>query len=154
MVLNLAGFTGIFILIFLIWLVVLSIILYRLSLHYRRLMRGASKKDLRSILEKLLKSSEIEKKRVEVILKQIKRLEKDGSFHFQKFGLIRFNPFAETGGDQSFCLALLDGKKNGLVISSLHSRETTRIYAKPVKSGKKVGYALSEEEEKAVSQAK
>ena len=69
-------------------------------------------------------------------------------------GLVRYNPFAETGGDQSFCLSLLDGNNNGLVISSLHSRENTRIYAKPVKKGKAANYDLSTEEKEAVKKAK
>lgn len=78
----------------------------------------------------------------------------DSQYHLQKVGLVRFNPFAETGGDQSFCLALLDGEDSGLVISSLHSRETTRIYAKPVRKGKPVGYDFSAEEKQAVLKAK
>jgi hypothetical protein len=69
-------------------------------------------------------------------------------------GLVRFNPFAGTGGNQSFCLALLDGEDNGLVISSLHSREVTRIYAKPIKKGKSAGYQLSTEEIQAIKNAK
>lgn len=71
-----------------------------------------------------------------------------------KIGLVRFNPFSETGGNQSFCLALLDGEDSGLVISSLHTRQTTRIYAKPVKKGKGDGYELSAEEKQAIKNAK
>ncbi|PJC28376.1 hypothetical protein CO054_00495 [Candidatus Shapirobacteria bacterium CG_4_9_14_0_2_um_filter_39_11] len=71
-----------------------------------------------------------------------------------KIGLVRFNPFPGTGGDQSFCLSILDGEGSGLVISSLHSRETTRIYAKPVKKGKAAGYELSTEEKQAIKNAK
>ena len=70
----------------------------------------------------------------------------------QHVGLVRFNPFQETGGDQSFALALLDGRGDGIVISSLHSRTVTRFYAKPVKGGTSQ-LSLSEEEAKAVQQA-
>ena len=67
----------------------------------------------------------------------------------QKVGVVRFNPFKETGGNQSFSIALLDSKDNGLVISSLFTRQGTRIYAKPVKNGKST-YQLSKEELEAI----
>lgn len=137
-----------------VWLVGLTWLLFRTFTHYRRLTAGVTKKDLKSVLEKLLKSAEEEEKRVDKLMKQLEGLEKDGVFHVQKVGLVRFNPFAETGGDQSFCLAILDGNDSGLVISSLHSRDTTRIYAKPVKKGKASGYELSSEETQAIKRAK
>jgi len=71
---------------------------------------------------------------------------------------VRFNPFSQTGGNQSFSLALLDGNNNGLVISSLHSREGTRIYAKMVKEGEGKGKgkksSFSNEEKEAILKAK
>lgn len=69
--------------------------------------------------------------------------------NIQRVGLIKFNPFNETGGDHSFSLALLDGNKNGIIITSLHTRERTRLYLKEVLSGK-VKIRLSKEEEKAL----
>jgi hypothetical protein len=70
----------------------------------------------------------------------------------QHVGLVRFNPFADTGGDQSFALALLDAKGNGVVMSSLHTRTATRFYAKPVVGGAS-SLSLSDEEVKALKQA-
>jgi hypothetical protein len=70
----------------------------------------------------------------------------------QRVGLIRFNPFEDTGGNQSFALALLDGEGNGLVISSLHARTGTRVYGKAV-SGGRSDAPLSDEEEQALRQA-
>jgi hypothetical protein len=67
-------------------------------------------------------------------------------------GLVRFNPFGEVGGDQSFSIALLDSDHNGFVITSHYAREASRIYAKPVKNGKST-YALSEEEKGAIKEA-
>ena len=63
---------------------------------------------------------------------------------FQRVGLVRFNPFEETGGNQSFALALLDADANGWVLSSLHARTGTRLYAKAVRGGRSDG-ALSDE---------
>ena len=51
-------------------------------------------------------------------------------------GLVRYNPFEDTGGQQSFAMALLDGAANGVVISSLHSRQQTRIYLKTINAGR------------------
>lgn len=70
----------------------------------------------------------------------------------QNVGLVRYNPFQETGGDQSFALALLDKRGDGVVISSLHSRNNTRFYAKPIKAGASQ-LSLSEEEAQALQQA-
>lgn len=73
--------------------------------------------------------------------------------HLQKSGFIRFNPFANTGGDQSFILAILDGHNDGFVISSLHSRDQTRTFAKSVKNGKGEKFELSKEEKMAIDKA-
>jgi len=67
-----------------------------------------------------------------------------------KFGVVRFNPFGDIGGDQSFCAAFLDGKNNGLVISSLHTKEGTRVYSKPVVKGESDKYQLTEEEKRVI----
>ena len=55
----------------------------------------------------------------------------------QKVGFVRFNPFQDTGGDNSFSVALLDQKNNGVIFSSLYMREGPRsvLYAKGVKDG-------------------
>lgn len=137
-----------------IWLVVLSVLFYRILSHYQRLTEGVTKKDLKSILENLLGNFEKESEKVSQLIKELKNLRQGNLYNIQKIGLVRFNPFAGTGGNQSFCLALLDGEDSGLVISSLHSRDTTRIYAKPVKKGKAIGYDFSNEENQVIKQAK
>jgi hypothetical protein len=80
------------------------------------------------------------------------RLEAAAPRAFQRVGLVRFNPFEDTGGNQSFALALLDADGNGWVLSSLHARNGTRMYAKAVRGGRSDG-ALSEEETAAIKQA-
>ena len=77
------------------------------------------------------------------------RLETAAPRAFQRVGLVRFNPFEDTGGNQSFALALTDGRGDGFVISSLHSRTGTRVYAKTVSDGRSDG-ALSAEEREAL----
>lgn len=70
-----------------------------------------------------------------------------------KVGLIRFNPFKDVGGDQSFAIALLDGKNNGVTLSSLYTREGTRIYSKAINSGQSEKHPLTEEEKKVIETA-
>lgn len=136
-----------------IWLGALSFFLFRAVSHYRKLTTGVTKGDLGSILEKILKEEKESTDRIDKLLKRIEGLEKDGTFHVQKTGLVRFNPFSDTGGSHSFALALLDGRDDGIVISSLHSRDQTRIYSKPVKGGKPVAYEFSKEEKEAIGKA-
>lgn len=69
-----------------------------------------------------------------------------------RVGLVRFNPFAEMGGAQSFALALLDEDGNGVVVSSLHGRSATRFYVKTVEAGRS-SQALSKEEQEAIDRA-
>ena len=70
----------------------------------------------------------------------------------QRVGLVRYNPFEETGGNQSFALAMLDADGDGWVLSSLHARAGTRVYAKAVSAGRS-DVALSDEETAALRQA-
>ena len=137
-----------------VWLVTLTVLVVQMLSHYRNLTKNIAKKDLKSVLDELLKQSGEQTKTIKKITDQIKVLEDDSLGYLQKMGFLRFNPFADTGGDQSFILSLLDDQDNGVLISSLHSRGTTRIYAKQVKAGKGKGFALSEEEKKVISQAK
>ncbi|MGI8998583.1 MAG: DUF4446 family protein [Candidatus Limnocylindria bacterium] len=67
----------------------------------------------------------------------------------QHIGLVRYNPFDDTGSDQSFVIALLDDQRDGIVISSLHGRANTRIFAKPVADGESP-HNLSDEESQAI----
>ena len=67
-------------------------------------------------------------------------------------GLVRFSPFHDTGSDQSFALALLDGHADGIVLTALHSRTDSRLYAKPVERGSS-SYSLTPEERSALERA-
>ncbi len=83
-----------------------------------------------------------------------KAVEAQGRLAVQSAGLVRFNPFREdTGGNLSFALALLDAEDNGFVLSSLHSRQTTRVYIKAITAGQS-DQALSDEETQALNQAR
>ncbi len=115
------------------------------------LTKDISRKTLTAFLEQITKELESNKKNIARISEQCDKIEKDGQLHIQKIGLLRFNPFKDTGGDQSFILALVDAKDTGVIISGLYSRSGTRWYAKKVVNGKGVEYELSDEEKKALN---
>lgn len=69
-----------------------------------------------------------------------------------RIGLIRFDAFEDSGGAQSFALALMDDDGDGIVLSSLHSRPTTRVYVKAIRRGV-ADAPLSDEETRALRDA-
>ncbi len=138
--------------IFFIWLLGLSVLFWNMFSHYNKLSQGVGG-TLKSVLENLLKEITLAKKELGLLKNHTSKLQKDGSFHIQKVGLMRFNPFKDTGGDQSFILSLIDGNNTGVIISGLYSRSGTRWYAKKIVNGKSIEYELSDEEKQALKQA-
>jgi len=69
-----------------------------------------------------------------------------------RIGLIRFDAFDDAGGAQSFALALVDDDGDGIVLTSLHSRPTTRVYVKAIRRGV-ADAPLSDEETRALHDA-
>lgn len=82
----------------------------------------------------------------------VQKMQEKDKKHVQKIGVVRFNPFQDVGGDQSFCVALLDEENNGVLITSLYGRGGNRVYAKAIEGGKSK-YQLSEEEKEAIEKA-
>lgn len=125
--------------------------LYRLRRHYNSLTAGVDKKNLLQALEGIQKTLS-EHERTSLTFKHsLLKLQDDARLHLQNVTLKRFNPFGDTGGDQSFILAILDGNLDGVVITSLHSRENTRFYVKSVKGGAGIDHPLSVEEQKLIN---
>lgn len=141
------------IIILFIWLAALTFLFYSLYTHYNKLIKGTDPKNLKEILEDLLETAENNKKNIAFLKIKYDTILEDGKFHIQKIGLSRFNPFKDTGGDQSFILSLLDAKNTGVIISGLYSRAGTRWYAKRVEKGKGVEHELSDEEIKSLTEA-
>lgn len=134
-------------------IVVLSILMWQLSSHYNKLTKGITEKSLKIVLENILRQVDVSRKDIDYLKSWCDTIEKDGRLHIQKVGLVRFNPFKDTGGNQSFALSLIDGSDTGVVISGLYSRSGTRWYAKRIVKGKALEYELSEEEKKAIKEA-
>lgn len=133
----------------LIWIIVMQISLSRLKKKKGPKIKGDPEflEDTLAKHEQAIK--ELDKDIFELfnISNQINELAFRG---LHKVGVVRFNPFKDVGGDQSFAIALLNGKNSGLVLSSLYTREGTRIYSKSIVAGKSEKYPLTEEEEQAI----
>ncbi|HET9947263.1 MAG TPA: DUF4446 family protein [Patescibacteria group bacterium] len=143
-----------FVILLFLGLLALTIFVLRLSAHYNHLIKNTNKRNLQEILDILLSDITSAKKDIDMLQKRCDTIIEEGKLHIQKIGLLRFNPFKDTGGDQSFILALIDSNDTGVVISGLYSRAGTRWYAKKIKNGKGVEHELSEDEKKAIEQAK
>jgi hypothetical protein len=124
----------------------------RLRRRLDGLTRGAEGKGLDAVLDAHVDKVYAVGREVDELSARSAVLEASGRRAIQRVGLVRFNPFEDTGGNQSFALALTDAAGNGFVVSSLHSRTGTRVYAKAIADGRSDG-ALSDEETEALRRA-
>ena len=138
----------------LIWSLILSLVLFQAYRTYKKLTHGASQKNLVQSLIQIKDQCHRIDKDLDDFRSVLRDTHQSLKTHIQKVGFIRFNPFGNTGGDQSFCLCLLDSLDNGILITSLHARDQTRIYTKQIKKGNPTDKnSLSKEEIKCLQQA-
>ena len=124
----------------------------QLGRRLQSLTRGGDESSLEDVLGSHLDRVRQVVHDVESVSARTSSVERDLLGAFSRVGLVRFNPFEDTGGNQSFALAMLDGNGDGFVVSSLHARAGTRLYAKAVSAGTSDS-ALSDEEGEALRQA-
>lgn len=137
---------------FALWLAGLTLVFWRLLNHYQKIAKKGSGGGLVQTIEALIKVEEKNSAELGRLRESLGEINRRAMLPIQKVGLVRFNPFNETGGDQSFSLCLLDGGGTGFVLTALHTRDRTRVYTKPVEAGKSK-YELSAEEQKALAEA-
>jgi Protein of unknown function (DUF4446) len=134
-------------------LLVLAVIEYRqrarMVARLEGLTRGSDGSSLESILSAHLDKVYEVAREVDLVSARTARLEAETPRSLQRVGLVRFNPFEDTGGNQSFVIALLDANGDGFILSSLHARSGTRIYGKVVNRGRPET-TLSDEESQAL----
>ncbi|MBD3282580.1 MAG: DUF4446 family protein [Candidatus Portnoybacteria bacterium] len=142
----------ILILILLGWNIFLQLWVLRIRKKIKIFLKGKKVKDFEEVISEQLKRMRGIERDISKLFDWNKKLQEISDISITKVGVVRFNPFKDTGGNQSFVIALLDKSNNGLVLSSLYTREGTRIYTKPVKEGKS-SFHLSNEEENAIKEA-
>jgi hypothetical protein len=123
-----------------------------LARRFEAITRGAAGDSLEAVLESHLRRVHGVARDVEQLAARAATLERDVARAQARVGLVRFNPFEDTGSNQSFALAVLDGHGDGYIVSSLHARQATRVYAKTITAGRAEA-ALSDEETEALRQA-
>lgn len=135
------------------WLGVLTYFIWQQGKFLTSLFPKSGERDIRKKFEEVLKYVEEFKVDLGQLKNKLDEVEKNGQIHIQRVGLKRYNPYDDTGGDQSFTVALLNNKGTGFVITSLHARSQTRVFAKLVVEGKSGEYQFSKEEEQVVKEA-
>lgn len=134
------------------WLLVLQRSESRLRSRLRRILSDNGSTGLDEVLAGQATRIEQLATRVDALTALQRELESATGRSLQKVGVVRFNPFQDSGGDQSFAIALLDQRGSGVLVSSLHGRAETRIFAKQVINGRST-HSLSDEEQQAIREA-
>jgi len=138
--------------VFLAWNLTLHWQLYQTSKKIKLLFKGTKVADLEGIIFEQIKRLRQTEKSLEELNNFCRYLEKMSLKSLQKISVVRFNPFNDTGGDQSFAIACLDAENDGFTLTSLFTREGTRIYSKPIEKGEST-YPLTSEEKEAIELA-
>jgi hypothetical protein len=112
---------------------------------FTMLTKDVRRGNLEDLLRQHLSHIAANDNKINELISKFDSFTKYSKLDLRKIGFRRFNPFHETGGNQSFILALLDSDNNGVILSSLHQRDVTRLYAKEIKNGNSE-HKLSEEE--------
>lgn len=138
-------FVGISILIGAVWIAVTE-------QRLKRFFLGKKAKDLEDTIiyleneiSRLSKAKDIMEKDIALVNKKLKK-------SIRGLETSRFNPFPDQGSNQSFAIGMLNEEGDGVVFSSLYSRERMSIFAKPIKGGKSE-YELTTEEKEVLEKA-
>jgi hypothetical protein len=140
------------IVVLIIWVISLQVRLNRMVRHYNRLFSGTTFGTFEDAMDRYVTRLDETVAHVDSLAQLCNAVESNLLGTIQRVGIVRFNPFADTGSDQSFAVALLDGNGSGIVLSSLFSRSSTRMFAKSIVAGKS-NHPLTDEEREAIDQA-
>lgn len=116
------------------------------------LLSGKRAGDFEDVIDEFVKTARRLDERTRLIAQEIDSINERLAKAIQRVEINRFNPFRDQGGNQSFATCLMDENGDGLVISSLYSRDKVSVYAKPLREGKSE-YELSQEEREVVDKA-
>jgi hypothetical protein len=126
---------------------VLTLWMITLEIRLARTFKGGQPISMEKELAERKKDAEQTEKAVRLMAREMEEFDRRLKRKIETVRTVRFNPFQGTGGNHSFASAFLDEERNGVVLSSLYSREKVSIFAKPIRSGKSE-IELSEEERK------
>jgi hypothetical protein len=122
------------------------------EIRIRRFMRGSNGKSLEKSLSSLLQNTEKIKEENLILKEEINFLKIKQVKNIRNINTVRFNPFKDQGGNQSFATALINDEKDGVIISTLFARERMSVFAKPIVNGKS-DYELTVEEKEVLEKS-
>lgn len=134
-----------------VWTVLQQIALSQIKKRQKILFKGSKGGNLEKIIIQCKKRTASMEEDIKDLYNITSNTQELSLKSLHKVGLVRFNPFRDIGGDQSFSVALLDNDKNGIVLSSLYSRDGVRVYSKSIRNGLCDKHQLTEEEKHAIS---
>ena len=127
--------------------------LFRLNHRLKKILMGKQGGDLEESINTLIKGMENLDGRATDVENYIIKMEERLKHSIQHVSVVRFNPFPDQGGNQSFAICLMDEQGNGAVISSLYSRDKVSVYAKPLIKYQSE-FELSQEERQAIDKGR
>ena len=142
----------VFFIVILIVIIIGTVWIIKTERRLKRFFIGKKAKDLEDTIINLEEEITKLKKAKENAEKEIKEINLKLKKSIRGLETIRFNPFPDQGSNQSFAIGMLNEEGDGVVLSSLYSRERMSIFAKPIKNGKSE-YELTEEEKKSLEKA-
>jgi len=127
--------------------------LKKISRSYRTMMDGAGVENLEGVLVTIKEEQKQQQEMLAAAHNKIKTLEQRVPLQKSNIAIHRYNAFADKGSDLSFSLAITNDEKDGVVLTSIHSREGMYVYGKPIQKGQS-DYSLTPEERKVIDEAK
>jgi hypothetical protein len=127
----------------------------RLEIKLHRLLIGKNARSLEDSIvgahENLDKLNAFQREAIEHFINVEKRLSRS----VQAVETVRFNPFKGVGegGNQSFATSFINENGNGVVISSLYSRDRVSVFSKPLEKFVSP-FELTEEEKEVIKNSK
>jgi len=115
----------------------------------REALKGSDGQSLEQLLQDHLRSRTRLEGQYEKANRRLSFAEEWMSHAYARVGFVKFDAFDDTGGRQSFALALQNEKGHGVVVSSVAGRESTRVYGKSLMSGE-CEQTLTPEEQEAI----
>lgn len=136
-----------------IWLIVVSVRLKKLRKQYTAVMGNSGVANIEDVIVELKSNIAEQQQKTNRLQEQLAAVQSTIPTQKNKVGLHRYSTFNDGGSDFSFSLALVNDQKDGIVLSGIHSRESTYLYAKTIEKAESA-YPLTEEEKKAINEAK
>ncbi|MFC5450634.1 DUF4446 family protein [Paenibacillus aestuarii] len=134
-----------------VMVIVLMSKLSKLRKQYLKMINGSQADNMENLIIGIQEQLNQQKAESATISAKVENMREAMKSMKSKVGIHRYNAFAEGGSDMSFTIAMLDEHQDGVIMTGIHSREQTYLYAKPVQKGQST-YTLSPEEKQAISQ--